>query len=216
MSKEANNNNVTRTLVDVSTMQATTNGAIIRSINSMLAGVETSAFKIAVKTAYLNGVAIPCGQGTITNRKPLKGQELYSKVNKAKSTISRWIKALNMIIEFSLFDDFNKGVYPFSFDKIIIIFSNDLAGKDKASFDKDTFKNLMEKSVATLEKQAGKGTKQEAGQEAGNEAGQEAGNEAGQEANDDSPIVTFEYNGQAFEVHEATLKAFIEKFCNIA
>ena len=108
-------------LINVSVMEASSNNEIFKAISNNLASAENSAFKVATRCAYLVGVAIPCGSGTITNKKALKPKEVYSKVNKSKATLSRWVKAIKFVIDNDLFDDFNNGVYPFSFDKIIMI-----------------------------------------------------------------------------------------------
>ena len=193
------------TLVNVSVMEASTNNEILKAISNNLTSVENSAFKVATRCAYLVGVAIPCGDGTITNKKALKPKEVYTKVNKSKATLSRWIKALKLVIDNNLFDDFNNGAYPFSFDKIIMIFENELTANN-------SFADLMKMSVVEIEALY----KNDSETEEATEETEEATEETEEITEDNSPIVTFEYDGKKYSVHENALIKFLEMECTIA
>lgn len=194
-------------LINVSVMEASSNNEIFKAISNNLTSAENSAFKVATRCAYLVGVSIPCGSGTITNKKALKPKEVYSKVNKSKATLSRWIKAIKLVIDNDLFNDFNNGVYPFSFDKIIMIFDNELTNDN-------TFEDLMKMSVVEIEKLY---KTEEADTEDTEEADtEEAENVEEADTEDTSVIVQFEYNGMVYEVHENALIKFIENECTIA
>lgn len=193
-------------LINVSVMGASSNSEILATIDRNLSAVENSAFKVATRCAYLIGVEVPTENGEkIKNPKAMERKDVYAKVKKSKATLSRWVKALNYVIDNQLFNDFNNGVYPFSFDKIIIIFDHELTADN-------TFENLMAMSVAELEKLY----KAEAEAEAEETAEAEAEVEAEEIAEDNSPLVTFEYGGKKYTVHENTMVAFIEQYCEMA
>ena len=188
------NNN--KSLVNVSVMEASTNTEIFKAIATNLTSAENAAFKVAVRVAYLLGVSIPCGQGTITNKSPLKAKAVYTKINKSKATVSRWLKAVKYIIDNELFDDFNSGVYPFSFDKIILIFSNELVDDDR------DFSGLMDMTVVELEKLVSDDD--------------DTSDDDTSDDDDAGTMVTFTYGDTTFSVPEKVLVAFIENHCTIA
>ena len=185
-------------LVVVSNLNGAKNSDVIRSIKTNLATAENSAFKVATKCAWLVGVSIPCGSGTITNPSPLKPKQVYSKVEKSKATLSRWMSAVKYIIENNLFDDFNDGKYAFSFDKIIAIFKNELITDDR------TFEDLMSMSITDIE--ALYKTEDETEEIDGQV----------EETEENTNIVEFTYNGQVWKVGEKTLIEFISNYCQMA
>ena len=123
----------------------------ITNVKSRLESVEKSAFNIALLCAYGTGVTIPEYtdnkgnlNGEATCEKPIKQNDYIKLVGRSKATLSRWIKAMNLIIENNRFNDFATGLYPFSYDKIIDIFEN------TEVFDGYVFKDLMDLSACTL------------------------------------------------------------------
>lgn len=198
--------NSTNLLVNVSVLEATKNSDVLKAIATNLLSAENSAFKVAVRTAWLVGVSIPCGSGTITNKNAKKPKEVYQSINKSKATLSRWMKALRCIIDNNLFDDFNKGVYPFSFDKIIMIFEHELTADN-------TFADLMKMSVVEIEELYKVDDVEE---ESATDETAEEGDSEETATVDDSPIVKFTYNGTEYAVHESALIEFIENSCTIA
>ena len=135
--KTTNNNNNTNNHKEVNTMNNTTKSIINVTVNGMTAGetienvksrletVEKSAFNIALLCAYGTGVTIPAytdnkgiEHGEATCDKPIKQNDYIKLVGRSKATLSRWIKAITLIIEKGYFTDFSSGVYPFSYDTL--------------------------------------------------------------------------------------------------
>lgn len=199
----------TNYIINISKLEVTSNTEILKAITSALQSCENTAFKVAVRIAYLTGKTIPCGDSKlhIAKERKMTQKQVCDAVKRSQATISRWSKALNYIIDNDLFNDFNNGKYPFSFDKIIIIFSN------KDDWNGATFDTLMDESVAQLEARF-KG-EAEAEAEATSEAEAEGTAEAEAEAEDNSPIVKFSYNGFNYTCHESALMSFISTYCDI-
>lgn len=144
--QEVKNNSIINVTVNGMTANET-----INNVKSRLESVEKSAFNIALLCAYGTGVTIPeytDNKGNIhgeaTCDKPIKQNDYIKLVGRSKATLSRWIKAMNLIIENNRFNDFASGLYPFSYDKIIDIFEN------KEVFQGYVFKDLMDLSACTL------------------------------------------------------------------
>lgn len=144
--QEVKNNSIINVTVNGMTANET-----INSVKSRLETVEKSAFNIALLCAYGTGVTIPeyadskgNVHGEATCDKPIKQNDYIKLVGRSKATLSRWIKAMNLIIENNRFIDFASGVYPFSYDKIIDIFEN------AEVFNGYVFKDLMDLSACTL------------------------------------------------------------------
>ena len=125
----------------------------IEDVKKRLESVEKSAFNIAIECAYTLGVTIPAytdDKGVEHSEavidKPIKKQaDLLKLVGRSKGTLSKWIKAVRLIIENGYFTDFATGLYPFSYEKVIAILEN------KEAFSGYIFKDLIAMTVDTLE-----------------------------------------------------------------
>ena len=125
----------------------------IEDVKKRLESVEKSAFNIAIECAYTLGVTIPAytdDKGVEHSEavidKPIKKQaDLLKLVGRSKGTLSKWIKAVRLIIENGYFTDFATGLYPFSYEKVIAILEN------KEAFNGYIFKDLIAMTVDTLE-----------------------------------------------------------------
>lgn len=133
------------------TVNGMTANDTINNVKSRLESVEKSAFNIALLCAYGTGVTIPeytDNKGNVHGEaicdKPIKQNDYIKLVGRSKATLSRWIKAMKLIIENNRFNDFVTGLYPFSYDKIINIFEN------ADVFNGYVFNDLMELSACTL------------------------------------------------------------------
>lgn len=133
------------------TVNGMTANDTINNVKSRLESVEKSAFNIALLCAYGTGVTIPeytDNKGNVHGEaicdKPIKQNDYIKLVGRSKATLSRWIKAMKLIIENNRFNDFATGLYPFSYDKIIDIFEN------ADVFNGYVFNDLMELSACTL------------------------------------------------------------------
>lgn len=126
---------------------------VIDDVKNRLTAIEKSAFNIALECAYVLGTTIPAytdnkgiEHGVATIDKPIKKQaDLLKLVGRSKATLSRWIKAITLIIENDRFLEFANGTYPFSYDKIITIFDH------KEKFEGHILSDLMTMTVDTLE-----------------------------------------------------------------
>lgn len=144
--QEVKNNSIINVTVNGMTANDTINNVKLR-----LESVEKSAFNIALLCAYGTGVTIPeytDNKGNVHGEavcdKPIKQNDYIKLVGRSKATLSRWVKAMNLIIENNHFNDFATGLYPFSYDKIIDIFEN------AEVFNGYVFKDLMDLSACTL------------------------------------------------------------------
>lgn len=133
------------------TVNGMTANDTINNVKSRLESVEKSAFNIALLCAYGTGVTIPeytDNKGNVHGEaicdKPIKQNDYIKLVGRSKATLSRWIKAMKLVIENNRFNDFATGLYPFSYDKIIDIFEN------ADVFNGYVFNDLMELSACTL------------------------------------------------------------------
>lgn len=141
----------TKSIINV-TVNGMSASETIENVKSRLETVEKSAFNIALLCAYGTGVTIPAytdnkgnEHGEATCDKPIKQNDYIKLVGRSKATLSRWIKAITLIIEKGYFTDFSSGIYPFSYDKVIDIFSNEKV------FEGYVFADLMNLSASTLE-----------------------------------------------------------------
>ena len=193
----------------------------IASVKTRLEAVEKSAFNIALLCAYTLGDTIPSyidskgnEHGEAVCEKPIKKQaDLLKLIGRSKATLSRWIKAMRLIIEHGYFTEFASGSLPFSYDKIITIIEN----KDK--FNDYVFADLMAMSCDTLEAMTVVST-EEATTEAEAEASEEATEEeattedATEEATEETAILT--YNGKEYIVNKAVFEKWLAENATLA
>lgn len=169
----------------------------ITNIKKWMDDVEKSAFNIAMFAAYATGVTIPAyvdkndnEYGEANVEKAVKQSQLIDEIGKAKSTLSRWIKAMRIIITNNHFTDFANGLLPFSFDKIILIDDNQNVFANYDYFE------LFKKSVSQLEKMVNGDTDND--------------------NNDDDvavavELVTFIYNDTSYTVDKEKFEKWLEK-----
>lgn len=199
----------TTPLVNVSALATYSQNELVNNISDLMTTLEKSAFKIVTRVAYVIGEKIPIkgtdGHAIIPKAKKLSMGDLSKKIGKSKATISRWIKAFRYILENGLFDKFNEDYvnYPFSFDKIIIIFSNKLVTEEV------TFEDLMSKTVVELEELAN-GDSEESEESTKSEESEESEES---EVTPSGKMVTFVYGDKTFEVDEAILLNFLNTKC---
>lgn len=205
-------NETKKALVDVMGLVKKNDTTILAEISSALTTAENSAFRVATRCAWLVGVEFTINDKSmvIDNTKKLTPKQVYTKVNKSKATLSRWIKAIKLVIEHDLFNDFNSGKYPFSFDKIIAIFEYDLIDGT------NTFDTLFKLSAIELISM-GKGDDEKSDEKAEKDTSNDEVNTTlvYNPLEDDSPMVKFSYDGKDYEVHENAMKMFIESYCTI-
>ena len=148
--EEKNNNSIINVVVNGMTASEG-----VKDVQERLEAVEKSAFNIALISAYSCGACIPAykdnkgiehGEAHLDKKDAFKQVDFIKLVGRSKATLSRWIGAMNLIIENDYFTDFATGVYPFSYDKIYDIFNNSEVFKGML------LSELMELSGSTLEK----------------------------------------------------------------
>ena len=148
--KEEKNNSIINVVVNGMTASEG-----VKDVQERLEAVEKSAFNIALISAYSCGACIPAykdnkgiehGEAHLDKKDAFKQVDFIKLVGKSKATLSRWLGAMNLIIENGYFTDFATGVYPFSYDKIYDIFNNSEVFKGML------LSELMELSGSTLEK----------------------------------------------------------------
>ena len=208
-------NNTTKSIINV-TVNGMTAGETIENVKSRLETVEKSAFNIALLCAYGTGLTIPAytdnkgnEHGEATCDKPIKQNDYIKLVGRSKATLSRWIKAITLIIEKGYFTDFSSGVYPFSYDKIIDIFSNEKV------FEGYVFADLMALSAGTLETMVKEykpaDTEEETTEEAGKneEAEEEATSNDTEEEATEEETTTLIYNGKNYIVNKEAFEKWL-------
>ena len=213
-SKEVNTmTNTTKSIINV-TVNGMSASETIENVKSRLETVEKSAFNIALLCAYGTGVTIPAytdnkgnEHGEATCDKPIKQNDYIKLVGRSKATLSRWIKAITLIIEKGYFTDFANGLYPFSFDKIIDIFSNDNV------FNGYVFADLMNLSANTLETMVKEykpaTTEEEATEEEATE--EEATTNATEEETTEEETATITYNGKDYIVNKEAFEKWLSE-----
>lgn len=215
-----NNTNTTTSIINVTVNGMSATDAIA-SVKTRLETVEKSAFNIALLCAYTLGDKIPSyidnkgnEHGEAVCDKPIKKQaDLLKLIGRSKATLSRWIKAMRLIIEHGYFTEFASGSLPFSYDKIITIIEN----KDK--FNDYVFADLMAMSCDTLEAMTVAST-EEATTEAEAEASEEATEEeattedATEEATEETAVLT--YNGKEYIVNKAVFEKWLAENATLA
>ena len=141
MNKKVNKAMSNKSIIEV-TPNGMTSADVLNEVNARMESVERSVFNIALLCAYGTGTTIPAytdiqgvEHGEATIEKPSRQKDFILQVNRSSKAISRWIMAMNLIIEKGLFGDFANGVYPFSYDKIIAILRNENAFSNMAFYD---------------------------------------------------------------------------------
>ena len=198
----------------------------ITNVKSRLESVEKSAFNIALLCAYGTGVTIPeytdnkgNVHGEATCDKPIKQNDYIKLVGRSKATLSRWIKAMNLIIENNRFNDFATGLYPFSYDKIIDIFEN------TEVFDGYVFKDLMDLSACTLDtmvkdyvKPSEEKTEEEPSEDEtatdSDSKEEEKTEEPSEESSEETAVLT--YQGKDYTVNKAVFEKWLAKNATLA
>ena len=215
--QEVKNNSIINVTVNGMTAHDT-----INSVKSRLETVEKSAFNIALLCAYGTGVTIPeytdnkgNVHGEATCDKPIKQNDYIKLVGRSKATLSRWIKAMNLIIENNRFNDFATGLYPFSYDKIIDIFEN------TEVFDGYVFKDLMDLSACTLAtmvkdyvKPSEEKTEEGSEDETATDSDSKEEEKTEEEPSEETAILT--YQGKDYTVNKAVFEKWLAENATLA
>lgn len=212
--QEVKNNSIINVTVNGMTANDT-----INNVKSRLESVEKSAFNIALLCAYGTGVTIPeytdnkgNVHGEATCDKPIKQNDYIKLVGRSKATLSRWIKAMNLIIENNRFNEFASGLYPFSYDKIIDIFEN------TEVFDGYVFKDLMDLSACTLATMIKDYTKpsEEKSEETATDSNstEEKSEEKSKEPSEETAVLT--YQGKDYTVNKAVFEKWLAENATLA
>ena len=214
--QEVKNNSIINVTVNGMTAKDT-----ITNVKSRLESVEKSAFNIALLCAYGTGVTIPeytdnkgNVHGEATCDKPIKQNDYIKLVGRSKATLSRWIKAMNLIIENNRFNDFATGLYPFSYDKIIDIFEN------TEVFDGYVFKDLMDLSactLATMVKDYAKPSEEKTEDETATDSDiqeEEKSEEPSEEGSEETAVLT--YQGKDYTVNKAVFEKWLAENATLA
>lgn len=202
------------------TVNGMTANDTINNVKSRLESVEKSAFNIALLCAYGTGVTIPeytDNKGNIHGEaacdKPIKQNDYIKLVGRSKATLSRWIKAMNLIIENNRFNDFATGLYPFSYDKIIDIFEH------TEVFQGYVFKDLMELSACTLAtmikdyvKPSEEKTEETTTDSAGSDSKEEE--KTKEEPSEETAVLT--YQGKDYTVNKAVFEKWLAENATLA
>nr|DAN90681.1 MAG TPA: KorB domain [Bacteriophage sp.] len=212
--QEVKNNSIINVTVNGMTANDT-----INNVKSRLESVEKSAFNIALLCAYGTGVTIPeytdnkgNVHGEATCDKPIKQNDYIKLVGRSKATLSRWIKAMNLIIENNRFNEFASGLYPFSYDKIIDIFEN------TEVFDGYVFKDLMDLSACTLATMIKDYIKpsEEKSEETATDSNstEEKSEEKSKEPSEETAVLT--YQGKDYTVNKAVFEKWLAENATLA
>lgn len=215
--QEVKNNSIINVTVNGMTANDT-----INNVKSRLESVEKSAFNIALLCAYGTGVTIPeytdnkgNVHGEATCDKPIKQNDYIKLVGRSKATLSRWIKAMNLIIKNNRFNDFATGLYPFSYDKIIDIFEN------AEVFDGYVFKDLMDLSASTLAtmvkdyiKPSKEKTEEPSEEETATDSDSKEEEKTEKEVSEETAVLT--YNGKNYTVNKAVFEKWLAENATLA
>ena len=218
-SQETKNNSIINVTVNGMTAKDT-----ITNVKSRLESVEKSAFNIALLCAYGTGVTIPeytdnkgNVHGEATCEKPIKQNDYIKLVGRSKATLSRWIKAMNLIIENNHFNDFATGLYSFSYDKIIDIFEN------AEVFDGYVFKDLMDLSASTLDtmvkdyvKPSEEKTEEEKSDNTDSETDSDIKEEEKTEEEPSEETAVLTYHGKDYTVNKAVFEKWLAENATLA
>lgn len=215
--KNTTNQGTKNSIINVTVNGMTANDTI-DSVKSRLETVEKSAFNIALLCAYGTGVTIPeytdnkgnvHGEATCDN--PIKQNDYIKLVGRSKATLSRWIKAMTLIIDNSYFSDFASGLYPFSYDKIIDIFEN------AEVFNGCIFKDLMDLSASTLAtmiKDYVKPSEEKAEDETATDSDSKEEEKTEEESSEETAVLT--YQGKDYTVNKAVFEKWLAENATLA
>lgn len=192
----------------------------VKDVQKRLEAVEKSAFNIALISAYSCGTCIPAytdnkgiehGEAHLEKKDAFKQVDFIKLVGRSKATLSRWIGAMNLIIENGYFTDFATGVYPFSYDKIYDIFNNSEVFKGMI------LSELMELSGSTLEKmikdfkpKKEEKTEEKPSEETAVDSGsqeEEKTEESSEESSEETAVLT--YQGNNYTVNKAVFEKWL-------
>lgn len=214
--KNTTNNTTNNSIINVTVNGMTVNEAI-NSVKSRLETVEKSAFNIALLCAYSLGDTIPAytdnkgmTHGEAICEKPIKKQaDLLKLIGRSKATLSRWIKAIRLIIEKGYFTEFSSGTLPFSYDKVITILENEEAFKgyvlsDLMSMTVDSLEAMTEVSPETPEEEEGEEEEKEFSDETSKE--EETEDETSEE---EAELITLSYEGKEYTVNKLAFEKWL-------
>lgn len=212
------NKKVNKAMSNTSIIEVTPNGMtsadVLNEVNERMESVERSVFNIALLCAYGTGTTIPAytdvkgvAHGEATIEKPSRQKDFILQVNRSSKAISRWIIAMNLIIEKGLFGDFANGIYPFSYDKIIAILRNENAFCNMAFYD------AMKLSAKSLDDIA-KSYNSKADTDADTTTAEKGSEETEAETNEptEAPSVetaTLTYNGKEYTVNKQAFEKWL-------
>ena len=210
-----NNNNEKKSIIDV-VVNGMSAGESIDKVKTRLESVEKSAFNIALLCAYGTGVTIPeytdkkgVIHGEATCEKPIKQADYIKLVGRSKATLSRWIKAIALIIEKGYFIDFSNGVYPFSYDKIIDILTHEEV------FGGYVFADLMNISASTIENMVkeykSSDTEEEEEEEEDATTDTTADTDTGKEEEEEEETAVLTYNGKDYIVNKSDFEKWLSE-----
>ena len=197
----------------------------VKNVQSRLESVEKSAFNIALISAYSCGTCIPSyidnkgiehGEAQLDKKDAFKQVDFIKLVGRSKATLSRWIGAMNLIIEKGYFTDFASGLYPFSYDKIYDIFNHEDV------FHGMLLSELMELSASTLEKMINdfKPSKEEEKTEEGSEdetatdSDSKEEEKTEEESSEETTVLT--YQGKDYTVNKAVFEKWLAENATLA
>ena len=172
---------------------------------------DNTALTVAINTAFAVGIELPAyatDKGACQCDKPVSLREFGKLIGRDHSTLSRWLKALQLIIENGDFVYFVTGACKFQFDKIILAYENKdviLKGRGISEVLDMSYSTL--KSLLPDKKQADADT--DAGEEAGAEAGAGAEAEAGEPV-DNGADIEVTINGKVYTVPSKIFETFME------
>ena len=189
----------------------------VKDVQLRLEAVEKSAFNIALISAYSCGACIPAytdnkgiehGEAHLDKTSAFKQVDFIKLVGRSKATLSRWIGAMNLIIENGYFTDFATGVYPFSYDKIFDIFNNSEVFKGML------LSELMELSGSTLEKmikdfkpKKEEKTEEEPSEETATDSDSQEEKKTEEEPSEETAVLT--YQGNNYTVNKAVFEKWL-------
>lgn len=204
-------NNTKNSIIDV-TINGMTVLEAVEDVKVRLEAVEKSAFNIALECAYSLGVTIPAHidnkgieHAEATIEKPIKKQaDLLKLIGRSKATLSKWIKAVKLIIEEGYFSDFSTGIYPFSYEKVIAILEN------KGKFEGYLLSDLMSMTVDTLEAMTATKPEDEKREEKTPTEEPETEEES-EEESEEVELATISYAGKEYSVPKVAFEKWLAK-----